>query len=122
MPQPSFTSIEELMQHVQSQTSDFQRLCDLFKAGTLDQTYDKLKRDTVEQLMLVPMNRLLKGLPLVEDPEVVRTCVEEIAELLAALVDKTTTDVHREMMEVINQFPADDVRQSTVLRQTNMLN
>lgn len=119
--QPLLT-VAELISHTEQLTKDIDVVYDHYKNGTLDKFYTDMLDQTVETLMLMPMRRQLKNLPMVDEPESISIAVAEIAEMIAVMCGKPSTQVQQDLMTVVHKFPADDVRQSTYLRQNNLLN
>lgn len=115
-------TLDDLVGKVEAQVSDFGSMASRFQAGSLDTYYDSLKQQTVTDLLLIPARRLAQNMEVTDDADTVQEAVEKIAYLLSTLVDKTSTEVQRDIMSCVQKFPFEDVRQATFLKHTNKLN
>lgn len=122
MQDQSLLSLDALVSHLEVQVADFNAVTDHFKAGTLNKYYDELKQQAVTDLLLIPARRLAQDLTVGDDVESVQSAVETIASLLSTLVDKSPKEVQQDIMACVQQFPFEDVRQATYLKQHNKLN
>jgi hypothetical protein len=94
---------------------------DHYKAGTIDSLYKSIVENTVIEMMLMPLRRHERGLPLLDDPESISKDVNTIANIIGTVCSKSTTAVEIDLMAAVHDFPADDVRQASVLRKNNLL-
>lgn len=115
-------TLDYLLTTIEARSTDFNVLVDSFQAGKLDALYTELRDYAVQELLMLPIRRMMKGLPLTDDAETANGVVGTIAQMLADMSGKQTAEVHTDMMEAVHRFPADDIRQASTLKMANRLN
>lgn len=115
-------SIDELIEQVEQQACSADLFYPHYLAGTLGVFYQQTITGAVEKLMMIPIYRLDKGLPTIEESDIVAGSLTTLATLIANIVGKSPSTVEKDMMQALDEFPADDIRQSTYLRHQNRLN
>lgn len=114
--------MEDLINYVEQQTRNVDVIYDHYKAGTIEDLYKRIIKDTVVEMMLLPLRRHERDLPLLDNPESISNDVVVIAGIIGATCGKPIKTVELDLMTAVNDFPADDIRQSSFLRKANRLN
>lgn len=115
-------TMEELISVFEQQAIDVDLLYSHLKEGTIEILYKNMIEQAVTNIMLLPLYRHERDLPQIEDLDEVSDDIMKIAEIIAFVCDKTPKMVEQDMMEVVHQFPSEDLKQANFLRRQNLLN
>lgn len=92
------------------------------QAGTLDSYYDDMINRIAGNMVLLPLQREFNNLDPLTNPHEVINMFKHAADIISTVFGKTPTMVHSDMIDAVENFPADDYRHAIYLRQTNALN
>jgi len=115
-------TLDHLLVTMEAHSTNFPMLVDRFRAGTLESLYIELRDYAVEELLMLPLRRMMKDLPLVDDADTANGAVLSIAKMLSDMSGKQMFEVHADMMEAVHLFPTDDIQQAYACQANNRLN
>jgi hypothetical protein len=117
-----FLTVQELIDHVDTVLLSYQSVLQHARAGTIDTLYHSTIKCVVDEMMMMPSRRVDLKMEVVEEQQKVTEGMATITNILAAMCDRTLTEVTEDVAKVIGEFPQQDVITATQLRRTNMLN
>jgi len=120
---PSPVEMTDLVSKIQEQCGDLSAMYSHIVNKTTEEYLAKMVQTVVLDLTLIPVVRSLKGLSgPSDDAQTVSSGFKSIAKTIANLFNKEQHEIESRIVEEMNTFPVDDVRQAYLLRFQNRLN
>jgi hypothetical protein len=113
--------MRDVIQRAQDIAADVSELCKHVQAGLLDEYYQWVMNELVMDLTIIPVIRAMHEVETYDDSDTVTSGFHAIANILSAMFQKDSRKVREDLIELMNEFPVDDVREAYVLRQQNLL-
>lgn len=89
--------------------------------GTLDTYYNQILTSVAADMIVIPVQREIEGLEPLENPHDVLWTLAQVADVVSTVFGKPFAQVQKDLMKVVEQFPANDFRKATFLRHNNKL-
>jgi hypothetical protein len=114
-------TIEDIVKKVEQRSSDIHALfvhtCD----GTMDDFYSEIMNEVVYDITVFPVERSVQQVEIQDDQKSVVRGLHHIAEIVSNAFGRSQHDVELDILERMNEYPVDDMRQSRTLYHKNLL-
>ena len=90
--------------------------------GTLTNYYNELLERVAANMVTIAVYREFQDLEPLDDPHEVLSTIGNIADLISTVFNKPYTQVHDDVLRIVETFPATDCRTAAYLKQQNRLN
>jgi hypothetical protein len=114
-------TIEDIVKKVEQRSSDIHNLFVHTRDGTMDEFYSEIVDEVIFDITIFPVERSAQQVEVQDDQKSVVRGLHHIAEIIADVFGRPQHDVELDILERMNEFPVDDVRQSRTLYHKNLL-
>lgn len=113
--------VDEVIRKVQRQTLDMETLTLHEMCGTTEKYYEQLLTEIVTDMTILPLTRGFAGLDPLDDGKQIEGAFVKMVGMVATLFGMPQKKVEDDLVDVMHNYPVEDVKNAEVLRRDNRL-
>lgn len=116
------TGIDDIVEKVERRISDLSVAYNHIHTNTMEDYYQEVVGEILYDLTVFPVDRDMADMDILDNQENVIKGLHSIASIISLFFNKEQSTVERDIIDKMNAYPIEDIRQSRTLANQNRLN